>query len=131
MSPGNVAIVRGSLEEAAETGQPALRRVDPEVEWHTLADLPDSDVYRGHEGVAALVQQWNASFEDPRFEVEEYIDRGDCVVVPMILTGRVRGSEQDVAMPETWVVRLRDGMIVEVREYRTVDEGLEAVGPQE
>lgn len=130
MSSGNIEVIRGTFEEWDKTGQLVYRRLDPEIEWHTRADLPDSGVYRGHEGVDALLQEWAGLFENPRFEVEDYIARGDCVVVSMVLRGRIRGSEQDVAMPETWVFRLRDGLIVEVREFATVDEGLEAVGPQ-
>ena len=30
-------------------------------------------------------------------------------------------------MPETWVYKLREGIVVEVREYRTIDEALEAM----
>ncbi len=126
MSLQNVEIIRGAFEQWAETGRLAFEYLDQEVEWHTRADLPDSGVYRGHGGVAALSKEWGASFDDPRFEVEDYLDRGDRVVVPLVLSGRIRGSEQEVAMPETWVHTLREGMVVEVRECRTLDEALEA-----
>lgn len=53
------------------------------------------------------------------------------VVVPMVLRGRIRGSGEEVAMPETHVVKIRDGMIVEVREYPTLAEALEAVNLEE
>ena len=127
MSLQNVEIIRSAFEEWRETGRIALRYLDREVEWHTRADLPDSGVYRGHDGVAALLKEWGASFDDPRFEVEDYLDRGDRVVVPLVLSGRIRGSEQEVAMPETWGYKLREGIVVEVREYRTIDEALEAM----
>jgi ketosteroid isomerase-like protein len=126
MSLENVEIVRGSFAEWAETGQLAFRLLDPKVEWHTRIDLPDSSVYCGHDGVAKLAQDWDTVFEDPRFEVEDYIDRGDCVVVPMVLRGRIRGSEQDLEMPETWVLKLCDGIVVEVHEYCTLAEALDA-----
>lgn len=121
MSQANVELVRGSFGESGGTGQGVLRILDPEIEWHTRADLPDSGVHRGHEGVAALFQGWLGSFDD-------FIDRGDYVVVSMVLRGRIRGSEQEVAMPESWVFRLRDGLAVEVHEYQTLDEALESVG---
>jgi ketosteroid isomerase-like protein len=59
--------------------------------------------------------------------VEDYIDRGDYVVVPMVLRGRIRGSGEEVSMPETHVIKMRDGVAVEVREFPTLDEALEAV----
>jgi ketosteroid isomerase-like protein len=89
---------------------------DPEIEWHTRADLPDSGVHRGHEGAAALVQEWVGSFEDLHFDIEDVIDRGDCVVISMVLRGRIRGSDEEVSMPETHVHKMRDGMTVELRE---------------
>jgi hypothetical protein len=49
--------------------------LDPEVEWHTAADPPDSGVHYGHDGVAALVQEWVNSFEDFRADVDKFIDR--------------------------------------------------------
>ena len=127
MSPENVEIIRGTFEEWAQTGELVYRRLDPEIEWQTRADLPDSGVYRRHDGVTALTQEWGTLFEDLRFEVQEYIDRGDCVVVPLVVRGRIRGSEQDVTMLETWVMRLCDGLIVQVHEYGTVEEGLQGV----
>ncbi len=100
------------------------------MQWHTRADLPDSGVHRGHDGFTALWREWAGSFEDLRPEVEDYIDLGDYVVVPLLLRGRVRGSEQDVAMQETWVYKFRDRVVIEVREYQTLEEALDAVKPQ-
>ena len=108
-----------------------MSALDPEVEWHTAADLPDSGVHRGHAGVAALIQEWVNSFEDFRTDVEELIDGGQYVVAPLVLRGRVRGSDEEVALPETHVWKLREGKVVEVREYRTLEQALEAAGLSE
>lgn len=131
MSLTNVEVIQAAFQEWQASGELAFGRFDPAVVWQTRTDIADSDVYRGHDGVAALSELWNSAFEDPRFEVEDYIDRGDYVVVPMTLRGRIRGSDQDVEMPETWVIKLRGGVIVEVREYPNLEEGLDALGLQE
>jgi ketosteroid isomerase-like protein len=131
MSQENVELIRAGYEEFNKTGQPPLQIYDPAIEWHTRADLPDSGVHRGHEGVAALAHEWVGSFEDLRFDIEDIIDRGEYVVVPMVLRGRVRGSDEEVAMPETHIAKIRDGVLVEVREYRTLAEALKAVGLEE
>jgi ketosteroid isomerase-like protein len=123
-----VELVRAGYEEFNKTGQPPLQTYDPAIEWHTRADLPDSGVHRGHEGVAALAHEWVGSFENLRFDIEDVIDRGDYVVLPMVLMGRIRGSDEEVAMRETHVCKVRDGLVVEVREYQTLDEALRAVG---
>jgi ketosteroid isomerase-like protein len=128
MSQANVELVQASYEEFNKTGQPQLQIYDPAIEWHTRADLPDSGVHRGHEALGALAAEWVGSFEDLRFEIEDIIDRGDYVVVPMVLRGRVRGSDEEVAMSETHVAKIHDAVVVEVREYRTLQEALKAVG---
>ena len=131
MSRENVELVRRTYEEFGRTRQAPLSALDPEVEWHTAADLPDSGVHRGHAGVAALIQEWVNSFEDFRADVEELIDGGEYVVAPLVLRGRVRGSDEEVALPETHVWKLREGKVVEVREYRTLEQALEAPGLSE
>jgi len=47
--------------------------------------------------------------------------------VSVVLRGRIRGSDEEVSVPETHVLKILDGMAVEGREYRTLDEALEAV----
>ena len=122
---------RGSIEERQRA---VLSAADPEVEWHTATDLPDSRVYRGHDGVAALIQEGVNSFEGFRVDAEEFIDRGEYVVVPLVLRGRIRGSrepEQEVTLPHTHVYKVREGKVVEAREYLTLEQALEAVGLRE
>ena len=91
--------------------------------------MPDSATYRGHDGVAKLFSEWSESFDDLRFDPEEFIDAGDDVVVAVLrLSGRIRGSGEEVTMPETHVWTMRDGKGVECREYPTKAEALKALG---
>jgi ketosteroid isomerase-like protein len=132
MSEENVERVRRAYRLYEETQQPDYELLHPEVAWHTARDLPDSDTYRGHEGVAELYSEWIGSFEDFRVEVEEMIDAGDDTVVVMTrLRGRFRGSSEEVNLIEAHVWRLLDGKAVEIREYRTKAEALEAAGLSE
>jgi hypothetical protein len=64
-------------------------------------------------GFGALVQEWLDSFEDFRADTTEFIDRGEYVVVSLVLRGRVRGSDEEVALPETHVWKMREGKAVE------------------
>jgi len=127
VSRQNVELIRGAYAEWAETGRPVYRILDPEIEWHTRADLPDSGVHRGHDGFGAVMREWVASFDDFHADIDDFIDGGDCVVVPMVLRGRVRGSKQEVSMHETWVWKVRNGMVVEIHEFPTLEEALKAV----
>ena len=52
---------------------------------------------------------------------------GDQAVTSVRFWGRGRESGAPVEIRETHVARLRDGMVLEVHEYRTKAEALEAV----
>jgi ketosteroid isomerase-like protein len=132
MSQGNVEIVRSGYETVNRTAQPVVEALHPEVEWHTAADLPDAGVHRGVDGVGRLVSEWFGSFEDFRADIEEIIDGGDEIVVVVLrLHGRVKGSSDTVELHETHVWRLRDGKAIEIREYRTKAQALDAAGLSE
>ena len=132
MSEENVERVRRAYQLYEETQQPDYELLHRDVAWHTARDLPDSDIYRGHDGVAELYSEWIDSFEDFRVEVEEMIDGGrDTIVVMTRLRGRFRGSTEEVDLIEAHVWKLDDGKAVEIREYRTRNEALEAAGLRE
>lgn len=128
MSQENVEIVRGGYQSFNRTHELDVDAVHPSIEWHTRDDLPDSGTHRGSAGVAQLFSSWVEAFEDLRVDPEELIDADDFVVAVVRLRGRVRGSDQDVEMEETHVWRHLDGKAIEVREYQTKAEALEAVG---
>jgi ketosteroid isomerase-like protein len=132
VSQENVERVRRAYQLYDETQQPDYELLHRDVTWHTALDLPDSATYRGHDGVAELYAEWIDSFEDFRVEVEEMIDDGaDTVIVMTRLRGRFRGSTDEVDLIEAHVWKLIDGKAVEIREYRTRVQALEAVGLQE
>ena len=132
MSQENVERVRRAYQLYDETQQPDYELLHQDVTWHTALNLPDSGIYRGRDGVAELYAEWIDSFEDFRVEVEEMIDDGaDTVIVMTRLRGRFRGSTDEVDLIEAHVWKLIDGKAVEIREYRTRVQALEAVGLQE
>jgi ketosteroid isomerase-like protein len=128
MSHENVEIVRAGYQSFNRTHEIDADAMHPSIEWHTRGDLPDSGTHRGYAGVAQLFSSWVEAFEDLRVDPEELIDADDCVVAVVRLRGRFRGSGQDVEMEETHVWRHRDGKAIEVREYQSKAEALEAVG---
>jgi uncharacterized protein len=115
-------------ESFNQTGVPTYDALHPDVEWRTRADLPDSDTYRGHEGVAKLGSDWIGAFDDLQVEVEELIDAGERVVALLRLRGRVKGSGQEVDMPETHVYKMFNGKVIEVDEFVTKTAAMESVG---
>lgn len=131
MSQENVEILRAGYEAFNRTHELDVDGFDPGIEWHTRADLADSATHRGYAGVAELMSSWATAFDDFRLEPEELIDADDRVVAVLRLHGRVRGSGQEVEMEETQIWRYVDGRAIEVREYPTKAEALEALGRAE
>jgi len=101
---------------------------DAGVVWHTREDEPDAGVYRGHAGIASLMEFWADNFDELHVDADEFIDAGSYVAVPSIVRGRGKASGAEVGLAYTFVWRLRSGKIVEVREYATRSEALEALG---
>jgi ketosteroid isomerase-like protein len=103
---------------------------DPDTEWRTAADEPNPETYRGHGGVrrfaAEISEAWTDRFADV-MTFEGFIDLGNWVVVPWTARLRGRSSGVEVEVSETYAVRVEDGRIVRVDEYRTTEEAIEAV----
>jgi ketosteroid isomerase-like protein len=131
MSEDNVKIVRRSLEALARGDfDAAFAAHHPDIEWRTAVDEPDSQIYRGIEGlrrlVAAIAEPWEDRFKRS-VELVDFIAYGPWVIVPWRarLHGRLSGLEIEVS--ETYAVLVRAGRIVRVEEYRTTEEALQAV----
>ena len=102
MSQENVEIVKAAFEAWNRGDLDGwLAEADPEIEWLVLP------------------------------EVLEYIDAGEYVIVPTRMRARPPGSDADIVLDEVYVSKFRNSKIVELREYRTKPEALEAVGLRE
>ena len=63
MSEENVELVRRGYEHFARTGEADSSVYSADVEWHSAAEDPGTEVFHGVEGVRSLIQ-----------EVREYMD---------------------------------------------------------
>ncbi|MGN6170825.1 MAG: nuclear transport factor 2 family protein [Solirubrobacteraceae bacterium] len=106
----------------------------PQIVYHPRADEPDPSPHVGRDAYERLTYGFVDSFSEVRFEVLELIDAGDHVIVSTVLHAVLHGQESATAagVSDTYVFvyKLRDGLVVEVWEYRTKQEALEAVGVQ-
>lgn len=129
MSQQNVELVERAWGGLAPTRPRA--GFHPNIEWHLDASHPDQRVLRGIQDVAEYFRGWAAAFDEVRVEVGEYLDAGEHVVSPFVAHARPRGSKAEVALAETWTFKVRDGAIIEVREYLTKEAALKAIAAQE
>jgi ketosteroid isomerase-like protein len=130
VSGQNVEVVRRSLEALARGDlEGFFAEHSPEIEWTTGADEPDPQTYRGPEGMRRFIADTGEAWVNRFVGVvafEDFIDLGDWVVVPWTATLEGRASGIGVEVRETYLVRMDEGKIRRVDEYRTTDEALEA-----
>ena len=121
---GYEAFNRGDIEGG-------LAPLHTSIEWWPATDEPVTRPYRGHDGYRRLVAETREAVPDIQAEIEELLVVGDRIVICLRFWGHGRDSGIPVEIRETVAGRLRDGKIVEIREYRARAEALEAVGLSE
>jgi ketosteroid isomerase-like protein len=130
MSQENVELARRGYE-AFTTRDPAgvLGFLDPDIEVHDFAEMPDTAVYHGPEGFLAIVANTLEEFDDFRLEAEEFMaPDADHVLVLVRQVGRGKESRAEVEARVVHLWRIRDGRAVELRLFGSQEEALEAVG---
>jgi ketosteroid isomerase-like protein len=127
---GEPAFVPGETEARVRAiyGRFDLENFHPECEWRTRTDLPDSGTYHGHEEIARMVAEWEVAFDDLVLEPVEIREVAGKVLVLVHTQARIKGSGEVVEMDEVHVLRMRDGKLIEIREYLTKEEALRSLG---
>lgn len=132
MSQENVDSIRAAYEAFARGGpEAALPFLDPEVEWHDLADQPESAVHHGHEGFVRALETFTEPFTEYTVTVEELRDIGDYVLASICIRGRGRSSGAEFNQKATTLFEMRGGKAVRCRSFNTPEEALEAAALSE
>lgn len=108
----------------------ALALMHEDIEWTPPQDEPETGTVHGTEGVMGIVLQWSHAFDDFRVQPLEFVSGSECVVVPVQVSGRGKGTGAEVTIEETMVFWVRDGKASKMRAFRTKAEGLDAAGLQ-
>jgi ketosteroid isomerase-like protein len=85
----------------------------------------------GREGVKRLMEGQMEVLDYLRIEPEEFVDRGDSVVVPIRLYARARHTGLEGMQTTVHLWRMRDGKAIQLTVYPTKADALEAVGLRE
>ena len=135
MSRENVEVVR---EASAAFNRRDLRGLlslwHPDCEYRaaiTQAIEGEDGAFRGHEGISRWWDDLNDLYLNLSSEILEVRDLGERLVVVFVIRGD--GKASGVAGEETLaqVVTVREGKIVQARDYRSPDEAFDAVGLSE
>jgi ketosteroid isomerase-like protein len=133
MSQENVEVVRrcfGLWVSRDLSDLPQLAH--PDVVLDVSRRVFNPAVYRGYDGFERFGEQVDEAWEGFRFEIEELVDAGECVVAATRLRGRGRSSGVEAEMREFSVWTLRDGRVSRVSGgYRERAVAFEAAGLSE
>lgn len=120
----HTAVIRKDLEGV-------LSACHPEAEYRAATQQAiegEASVFRGHDGIRRWFRELHDLYEDLNSEVLEVRDLGERVVVVFVVRGRATTSGITLEQSLAQVVTVRQGKVIETREYFTRQEALEAVG---
>jgi ketosteroid isomerase-like protein len=118
----NLAVIDWDVEAIREAVGAAY---SPDLELTTLASGVGTGVdafYRGADGFVRYLREWLSPFSEYYVENLDYVDAGDCVLVPSRQWGVGAGSGAPAELELTTLYELRDGLIVRVHQYDTLAE---------
>jgi ketosteroid isomerase-like protein len=135
MSEENVEKIRAALEAWSRGDwEEALKDIWPECIFDNSTTIGEwRGVHRGHDEIRRLWQRITEPWQQVELRVDEVIEAQDDLVVT---TGRSRFIGRDgIELPgptrSGWVWRFRDGQIVHLAFYNSLDDALEATGLRE
>lgn len=101
-----------------------------DVTWISAArgDVPWSGERRGRAGVEAYFAALDKLVSVTAYEVEQIIVEGETAVVLARGTGRFHATGEVVSLAKADVMRVRDGRVVEFREYYDSAPLLDCIG---
>ncbi len=132
MSQENVEIVRRVIDAFNQRDLDAAGRYNDssvEVDWSRSRGV-EAGVYRGRAEVRGFWDAFLEVFDRVTIFPDEFLERGDHVVVPNRTDFYGRDGVK-VQAHSVMVVTLHDGLVVEWRLYQERAEALEAVGLSE
>jgi ketosteroid isomerase-like protein len=121
-SSGRAALDQGGVEALLEYIHEDFQASTPPG----LASEPDT--YVGHDGVRRYFDSFNEVMEDIRWQSHTFHEAGEKVVVEFTLYARGRSTGLEFGKPAVQVWTLRDGKVIGLELYPTLEDALAAAG---
>ena len=105
------------------------RDYTPDVELRTLPSGTGSGVgahYAGWDGALRYLDEWLEPFSEYHVQNLDYIEAGECVLVPSRQWGVGSASGARTEIELTTLYELRDGQISRIEQYDTMAEARKA-----
>jgi hypothetical protein len=128
MANEHVDLVRSAWEATfAEDWPKVLGTLHPEAEIRDF-DVPDTEVYRGHDGFLAWLQRWNDAWESWHVEDLEFRPIADDRVIALFrMVARGEHSGLELERLDAITYRIDAGLIVYMAYFNDQEQALEAI----
>jgi ketosteroid isomerase-like protein len=98
-------------------GEALLAVIAEDIEWIIPGDdWPLAGTYRGHAGLADLLETASRSMETST-EPREFVAQGDRVLVVGFARGRIKATNKTFEDDWIFAITVRDGKLTNIREY--------------
>jgi ketosteroid isomerase-like protein len=114
----NAQIVKDFLAAMGGDRQSLLALCAEDIEWIIPGeDWPLAGTYRGHVGLADLLQKASTMVETSFPKPPEFVAQGDRVLVIGVATGKIVATKKP--FKDDWVfdITVRDGKVAKIQEY--------------
>jgi ketosteroid isomerase-like protein len=115
----NVRTVRDFFAAIGRGDRPGvLALCAGDIEWIIPGEgWPLAGTYHGHEGLADVLRTASGTIETSSAVPPEYIAEGDRVVVAGVAKGKIKATNRTFEDHWVFVITVRDGRLVKIREY--------------
>lgn len=96
---------------------PIAATLHPEAVLYEAESLPYGGEWRGHDGFERFFAVMAETWSSVAVQDVEFIEQGDTVVVLLTMEARARATGTFVRSPLCQVVRVRDGLPIEIRPF--------------
>jgi len=88
------------------------------IEWNIPGEnWPLAGTYRGHAGLADVLQKASTEMEISSTQSPEYVAQGDRVLVVGVATGKVKATNRTFEDYFVFAITVRNGKLTNIREY--------------
>lgn len=103
----------------------------PDVEIASATAALSGSKAHGHAGLLAWQRDLDETWSEMTVEAEAFFERGDTILVHVMLRARGRLSDVEVVTPIAYIVTIRDGLIFTLNTYTDRQVALDEFGSLE
>jgi uncharacterized protein len=118
MSTSNSAIIRKAYEDFAHGKIPAVfAAFDAAITWHVPGHSPLSGDFTGHDQIGEFFRR-TMELSGGAFSIDVHNVLADDDTVVALVTVNAQRNGVSASFPEVHVWRMKDGKVIEFREYQ-------------